>query len=417
MNAAEGKAAAFDLSDSVQHHAYLWLVSGNAVGTLLAALLLWPRLNESIEPFAYGRWGPLHLNWMLYGWGSLPVIGLLLAFYLRNATRRERVLARVALAGWSVALAVGAISWLGGNASGKLFLDWHEGARGLLPGAMTVLWLTLAAGWSARWETATPRSRFLGGVLLSGLAAVPIVYFLSTARTQYPPVNPDSGGATGTSLLGSTLAIVLLAGLVPIFLKIAPRARSVRNRWYWGAWAISAAAFALSGHGHESHHRPGQIAALALLLVWPPVAWIHFGQFAWKRAAVRWLAAAWVWWTLLVASGFLIFLPGWSEAAKFTHLLVAHAHLAMAAFLTCFNVALLKQCGREGRERSGQFWSWQGFCALHLGSLVALGLWEGRHLADLYTGGGQADLFYAVRLVAGVGMTGVSCVWLWESWT
>lgn len=53
------------LARSVARHALAWLAAANAVGVLLAALLLWPQLNRALAPFTYGRWMPLHLDWQL----------------------------------------------------------------------------------------------------------------------------------------------------------------------------------------------------------------------------------------------------------------------------------------------------------------------------------------------------------------
>jgi cytochrome c oxidase cbb3-type subunit 1 len=32
-----------------------------------------------MSPFTYGRWMPVHLNGQLYGWCSVPLLGLLFA--------------------------------------------------------------------------------------------------------------------------------------------------------------------------------------------------------------------------------------------------------------------------------------------------------------------------------------------------
>ncbi len=69
------------------------------------------------------------------------------------------------------------------------------------------------------------------------------------------------------------------------------------------------------------------------------------GVFGWAPVSRRWLGAAFVWWCLLVLTGWLDFLPGISERVKFTNVLVAHSHLAMAGMVTSLNVALLLNLG------------------------------------------------------------------------
>jgi cytochrome c oxidase cbb3-type subunit 1 len=134
-----------DLATPVRRHALGWLVAGNAVGVLLAAELLWPSLGDALAPLSYGRWMPLHLNWQLYGWCAVPLVGGLFAGLLDRRHPQAARHASLALVAWSLALALGGVSWLGGVTSGKLFLDWAGWARPLLPAAMVVLWTVLAA--------------------------------------------------------------------------------------------------------------------------------------------------------------------------------------------------------------------------------------------------------------------------------
>src|SRR5450755_1697617 len=53
-------------------HGLLWLVIANAIGSMIAVLLLVPRLNILLGEWTYGRWMMVHMNLMLYGWTSLP---------------------------------------------------------------------------------------------------------------------------------------------------------------------------------------------------------------------------------------------------------------------------------------------------------------------------------------------------------
>ena len=109
-------------------HALFWLVFANAIGVLIAILLLFPALNRLLCEWTYGRWIMVHMNLELYGWTSLPLAGFLFKIY--GADRGPLGLwCRPVLWAWSAALAVGAFSWLSGFSSGKLFLDWSGFAR------------------------------------------------------------------------------------------------------------------------------------------------------------------------------------------------------------------------------------------------------------------------------------------------
>ena len=131
---------------SAAAHALFWLVFANAIGVLIAILLLFPALNRFLGEWTYGRWIMTHMNLELYGWMSLPMAGFLFKIY--GAQRGPLALwCRPVLWVWSAALAVGTYSWLSGYSSGKLFLDWSGYARVLFPLAMLALWLLLAVAF------------------------------------------------------------------------------------------------------------------------------------------------------------------------------------------------------------------------------------------------------------------------------
>ena len=127
-------------------HAFLWLVIGNAIGVMLALLLLVPSFNAVLGEWTYGRWMMVHVNILLYGWCSLPMLGWLFRIY--GADRGPLAAwCRPVLWTWSTALFMGSLTWLAGHSSGKLFLDWSGYARLAFPAAMLALWLLLAASW------------------------------------------------------------------------------------------------------------------------------------------------------------------------------------------------------------------------------------------------------------------------------
>lgn len=408
------------LARLVRRHALGWWVAANLVGVWLAAVLVWPGLGDAIAPLSYGRWVPLHLNWQLYGWGALPLVGALLGWTLVTAHPGAIRHAGGALGAWSLALLLGGVSWLGGLTSGKVFLDWAGWARPLLPVAMVLLWTVLAAHTWWRGRQGRER-RALGAVrwtLLAGLVTVPPALWWAAGREVYPAVNPDSGGATGASLLGSTLGIVGIYGLLPVLLGV-PRRRPDASgrrpgRWFAAAFAAAVAGWLGLGHGNVSHHVLAQVVGLGSLVIWVPLlAWWWRGH-AWCAGAQPWRTAALVWWALLVVSGWLTFLPGLSERLKFTNALVGHAHLAMAGLVTSVNLMILNQLDPARPLRRGFAW-WQGATALHVAVLLGLGWFERDYAASFFNGAGWVVTGYAVRLGAGVAMTVASVALLGET--
>lgn len=395
------------LATSVRRQALGWLVAANATGLWLAALLLWPGLNDLTAPLTYGRWVPLHLDWQLYGWCALPLVGVLFRFYFNDGPGAQRA-GRIGLWIWTHALAYAGFTWLAGNASGKLFLNFAGSARVVWSTALLMLWGLLAWHGEKKGETAALKQ----GLLLL-LLAVPFLLYAAADPGLYPAVNPDSGGATGTSLLGSTLALVALFGVLPRLLRLD---KIREDKIYWPAFALSAAFYAGMRHTHASHHEPGQVAGLALLLGWIPLVVGYARSFRWADHSRPWLAAAFGWWLALVVTGFLTFLPGLSERLKFTNALVAHSHLAMAGLVTGVHGAILLNLPGNWRPRTWSFRLWQAGCAVHCAVLFWLGWQESGDPTLLWVRGGPADWCYGLRLAAGAAMFVASIQWLYAAW-
>lgn len=410
MNPPRDRECRPDISRVVARHALGWLAAGNAVGVLLAALLVWPALNAPLEALTYGRWIPLHLDWQLYGTCALPLVGVLLAWCVDVRHPHAVGQARIALCAWSLALALGGLAWLSGVSSGKLFLEWHGWARPLLPVAMLLLWSLLAAHvWWRRDELSRGECAARLSLLLV-LLVVPIALHWAAGRDVYPSVNPDSGGATGTRLLASTLGIVAIYGFIAEVLGIS---RKDRRAWYWGYFLFSGLVCGAIEHGHASHHETAQVVGLATLLGWLPLAWIYFRGGNGEPTARRWWGAAFGWWVALVGSGLWTFLPGVSERLKYTNAMVGHAHLAMAGLVTCANIAVLVEL--RGLNAPRHFWLWQGACIVHVAVLLALGWFEAGHLDDLFLAAPWTQAIYAVRLIVGVALLLVSLRWWWRT--
>lgn len=438
--AVEGRR--FEVARSTQRHAFGWLAFANVVGFGLSLLLLWPELNGWLAPLTYGRWMPVHLNGHLYGWCSVPLLGLLFVACLDWRHPQAPHHARLALAAWTLAVAGGVVSWLAGETSGKLFMDWSGWARPLLPLAMVTLWTVLAGHvwWRLRRPEGIDRARSplkLLALALLALLPLPGIFFWAADPSVYPPVNPGSGGATGASLLGSTLGIVTLFGALPYLLAIPRRppqssspapssGRTLPTRselcfglTLVGSWIL----YASIDHGHASHTSRDQILGLGSLLLWIPLAGWHLAAFAWPAAARRWLVSAYACWAFLVVTGWVTFLPGWSEAIKFTHGLVAHAHLAMAGLVTAVNHALLvslePRSSLQGRVSSAlwAFLTWHVGLAVHLLSLFGLSVMEEANPTSLFLSDGMSQGLLALRALSGGAMLVASFSWLKRAWT
>ena len=400
------------LHQSVRRHALGWLVAANAVGLWLAALLLWPDLNDLTAPFTYGRWVPLHLDWQLYGWCALPLVGALFRFYYGESSTQERS-GRLGLWIWTSALAYAGATWLAGGASGKLFLNFAGSARVVWSLALLLFWALIAWPWfKVERGLRTRLSRRFGDAFVLLLLAVPLVLYWAADPSVYPAVNPASGGPTGASLLGSTLALIALFGLLPHLLRLE---KIGNDRYFWPALALSGAFYAGMRHTNASSDEPGQTVGLGLLLAWIPAMVVYARTYRWTAGSSRWLAAAFAWWLALVVTGFLFFLPEWSVRLKFTNAFVAHTHLAMAGLVTSLHVAILLNLPGRWAPPRWSFWLWQAGCGVHIAALSWLGWQEAAEPSLLVARGGLADWCYGLRFAAGAVMSIAAISWLWAA--
>lgn len=404
-------------------HSLGWLVLANAVGMWMATLLLAPRLGDLAGPWTWGRWAMLHLDLQLYGWCATPVLGLLLRAY-----GVEDGIGRGILGLWSGALATGAASWLAGRSSGKLFLDWTGAARFVLVAALLAMVALLVASWWRRRGDGTVLARVGRGFGLIALLGVPAALWSATGA-GYPAIDPGTGGPTGTSLLASSLGLVCLLFAFPRAMGLERRRvpagggalsdRALRHLGL-GLLGFQLAFVALAGFSDHAHGQATQWFGLATTVLWWPLVLLDLTRFVWSRVGRVWLRAGAAWGFLLAASGVVAFLPGVLDRWKFTQVLVAHSHVAMAGLLTCLCVLLLDGLQGDPRKQGSRvfdsrpaFVAWHAGCVALVAALAVLGGAESVDPFLVPRGGPFVDALYAGRWVGGLSMTAASVVW-WQ---
>lgn len=401
-------------------HSLAWFAVANLIGVWLAILLLYPSAGNIIVPLSYGRWMPVHLDLQLYGWISLPLIGWLLRVYRADQGALSGW-SKAALVLWSLALTLGSISWLGGHSSGKLFLDWTGYVRVFFPSAILFLWAVVALALLRDWLRHPQLSRVerygkLAGAVL--LLVVPFVLYIAANPDLYPPINPSTGGPTGASQLESVLIIVLILFLLPYGIT---RRIAEKSRWHRICWillGLEAILCVSLGRHDASHHNPVQYLSLGTVLIWAPLLPLYYRAFQWPAHARIWLRATYVWWAMLIVTGWLIFLPGILDRFKFTDGLVGHSLMAMAGFVTTLliliMVVLLDHEGGIFRS-TWAFWAWQLGTFVYVAIMFWAGWIEGVDPAFTIVPGPLRNAIYWLRLFTGISMTAASFNWLWHS--
>ena len=406
-----------DVFVSATRHALAWLVVANSIGVLLAALLLGPGINRLLGEWTYGRWMPVHLNLQLYGWCSLPLVAFLFKVYGADMQPAARW-ARPVLWVWSAALGIGALSWLNGHSSGKLFLDWTGYARVLFPLALAALWLLLAGAAFVRWKSHVAHTRLAWAGRVIGLVlllAIPPILYIAADPNLYPPINPDSGGPTGASQLESALIIVAILLVLPFGLTHAKPNSARRQLVAWSVLLAEALLCLTLGRADVSHHRPTQFVSLGSLLAWLPLMPWYFSGFAWHANTRRWRIAFLLWWSLLIPTGWCLFLPGVLDRLKFTDGLVGHSLLAMAGFVSSLLIFVLVQLLGENGWIFNQTWSfylWHASVLAYVLLMFVAGFQEGLDPAFTIVPSPARNTIYTLRLVLGVLMLVASIDWL-----
>jgi cytochrome c oxidase cbb3-type subunit 1 len=402
---------------SAAWHSLFWLVTANAIGVMIAILLLVPTLNQQLGEWTYGRWIMVHMNLELYGWTSLPLVAFLFKVY--GAGRGPAAAwCRPVLWVWSTSLGVGALSWLSGHSSGKLFLDWSGYASILFTAALLAVWLLLVFALTKGWGLSENAALSTAAVKLIGLLillAVPFALLIAASPHSYPPVNPDTGGPTGASQLESSLAVVAILLLLPFGLT---RRKINQSRFIAIGWIVLAAECVLCaalGRADISHHRPAQYLSLGSLLLWLPLTPAYYAAFEWNSNTRRWRLAFLWWWAALLVTGWVFFLPGVLDHFKFTDGLVGHSFIAMAGFTSSLSIFVMVQLLGDGGwifNRSRSFHLWNGSVIAYIVLMTVAGWREGFDPTFTIVPGTARNVLYALRLVTGVLMLIASLDWL-----
>jgi len=407
---------------SAAWHGLFWLVLANAIGVMIAILLIFPSLNAQIGEWTYGRWIMVHMNLELYGWTGIPLLAFLFKVY--GADRGPAAnWCRPVLWVLSGALTVGALSWLSGYSSGKLFLDWSGYARVLFVAALLALWLLLVFAFISTWRhpeniALAARAAKLVGLII--LLATPVLICIAANPNTYPPVNPDTGGPTAASQLESSLAVVAILLMLPFGLT---HRKPEHFRIVAISWIILVAESLLCvslGRNDISHRNPVQYLSLGSLLVWLPLIPAYYAAFQWHSNTRRWRVAFFWWWAALVVTGWIFFLPGVLDHFKFTDGLVGHSFVAMAGFTSSLLIFVMVQLLGDGGwifNRLRSFHLWNGSVIAYVVVVTIAGWHEGFDPTFTIVPGVARNVLYALRLVTGILMLIASLDWFVDAST
>lgn len=121
----------------------VWGIVGMAVGVLLAAQLVWPGLNDLLQPYShFGRLRPLHTNAVIFAFGGCALFAT--SYYVVQRTCQAKLFGGPLIAftfwGWQLIIVAAAITLPMGYTSSKEYaeLEWP------IDIAITLVWVAYA---------------------------------------------------------------------------------------------------------------------------------------------------------------------------------------------------------------------------------------------------------------------------------
>ena len=247
-----------------------------------------------------------------------------------------------------------------------------------------------------------------------------ILLYVASNPGLYPAVNPETGGPTGASQLESSLVVVAILLTLPFGLTHRKPGPSRIVALAWIVFIAESALCAGLGRADVGHSAPAQFLSLGSLLLWIPLTPLYYAAFRWRDETRRWRYAFLAWWSALLLTGWLLFLPGVLDHFKFTDGLVGHSFLAMAGFTSALLIFVQVQLLGSGAwifNRPRSFYAWN-FAVLGYILVMTIAGWrEGFDPAFTIVPGLLRNVLYSLRLVTGLLMFLAALDWLVDAST
>ena len=164
-------------------HSLAWLYVANLIGRLACNPVAFTRWRAGGSANGATAGGPRFISissstagWRCPWWPGLSAFIAPIAAQSPSGPAPPCIL-------WSLALTLGAFSWLQGNSSGKLFLDWSGFVRIFFPSRILFLWCSAGDCVQAAWRdpdqsfSAYPCGKALG---LAILVVVPFLIYIAS---------------------------------------------------------------------------------------------------------------------------------------------------------------------------------------------------------------------------------------------
>jgi cytochrome c oxidase cbb3-type subunit I len=329
--------------------AIAWLMVGTVLALLASLKMHVPGFLDGTDWLTFGRVRPAHLNTMIYGWGSMAGVGVMLWLEARLCRVRLplQLLLVVGVVLWNVGVAGGTIGILTGAQTGVEWLEFPYPWSFLFAGVFAVVMAASLMMFSGRREGHIYVSQWY---LFGAVLWFPFLYVMANAlihgNLATGVVQASANWWFAHNVLGLWFTPIGLAAVYYLLPKVLGRPIHSYYLSLLGFWTL-----ALFYNWAGTHHLIGgplpawliTVGVVGSLMMFIPVTTVAInhhlttvGHFSRLRVSptLRFVVFGAMSYTVVSFQGSLQSLRSVNEVNHFTHYTIAHAHLGVYSFFT-----------------------------------------------------------------------------------
>lgn len=385
--------------------AALWLLVGTVLALLASLKMHAPELLGDVSWLTWGRVRPAHLNTMIYGWGSMSGVGVILWLVARLCRVRCPLQLPLVVGAvlWNVGVAGGTIGLLSGGSTSVEWLEFPYPWSFLFALVFAVVMAATIMMFSARRVRHVYVSQWY---LFGAILWFPFLYVLANSlihgRVATGVVQASANWWFAHNVLGLWFTPIGLAAIYYLLPKVLGRPIHSYYLSILGFWTL-----ALFYNWAGTHHLVGgpipawlvTVGIVGSVMMFIPVTVVAInhhmtmvGNFHRLKTSptLRFIVFGGMAYTVVSYQGSLQALRTVNEVSHFTHYTVAHAHLGVYAFFTMvmfgsvYYIAprLLNREWFSARLIKVHFWGTAAGMALYWVSLTWGGWLQGMRMND-----------------------------------